>query len=298
MTRKTDPAKTPPGPTKSGRLVRARAAHPGELNGDPDVEFGDAGPQPTGGPRFVPVVPTTDADRDAAPASQVGTNRFKRARALTDEERADLAARNPRDNVFRSARYAEAPGIEEAAIVWSRRPTFGPFVRRIREEKAMSLRNASAELGVSFNYLAKLETGGRIKAPTPRLIQAIADLFGHDVNEVLREAGFQAKTPPGVRHQERVDQEFRRLLTHPELRPLRVDIAALDYYSPLQKLQVLELAARLERAMLGEGRSLGDLLGPNFADGFAMGELRDRFAREEPADDPDDDPSDPDEVTP
>lgn len=298
MTRKTDPAQTPPGPTKSARFVRARAARPGELDGDPDVEFGDAGPQPASGRRFVPAIAMTDADRDAAPASRVGTDRFKAARALTGEERAELAARDPRDNVFRRARYADAPDIEEGAVIWARRPSFGPYVRRIREEKGISLRNAAAELGVSFNYLAKLETGGRIKAPTPRLMQAIADYFGRDVNEVLREAGFQTKTPPAVRHQERVDQEFRRLMTHPEIRPLRIDAAGLDYYSPLQKLQVLELAARLERAMLGDGRSLSDLLGPSFADGFAMGELRDRFARDEPSDESDTDPSDPDEVTP
>lgn len=158
----------------------------------------------------------------------------------------------------------ERPARFQKAVLWSHRPTFGPFVRRLREEKGISLRGAARDLGVSFNYLAKLETGGRIRPPSPDLIQGLADLLGQEVSEVMREAGFDTEVPESLKPRARIDRQFKRLMNHSDLRPLRVEPGSLDYYSTLQKLQVLRLVANLDRVRDEDGRGLRELLGSEF----------------------------------
>jgi transcriptional regulator with XRE-family HTH domain len=266
----TDQPETPtPSPAKGeNRFRRARAARPGEIP-DADVAIGDSDPVGTGASGteanpmdFLAIARSIKARREQEPPKDAGEpkkHHFPRAKL-------DPTADPERPNRFRRA------------FLWSQRPGFGPYLRRIRTEKGMSLRGAARELDVSFNYLNQIETGGRHRPPSPSFIQSIADLFGRDVSEVMREAGFDTKVPDGLRAQERVDQEFRRLMTHPRLRPLRMEPTALDFYSPLQKLQVLELVAKIERLHNDDRRTVRDLLGPDFGDSIAVRELRDHYA--------------------
>ena len=41
------------------------------------------------------------------------------------------------------------------------KPAFGPFIRKLRQEKHLSLRAAAQRLGISFAYLSQLEVRTR-----------------------------------------------------------------------------------------------------------------------------------------
>ncbi|TVQ88493.1 MAG: XRE family transcriptional regulator [Deltaproteobacteria bacterium] len=127
-------------------------------------------------------------------------------------------------------------------------PEFGSTLRDWRNAKKLSLREAAAELDVSFTYLQKLETGGRARSPSLALLQRIAAVFAIPTGEVFQAAGVTKRRVQDASSS--IDRAFRRVVLHPRLRPLGMNEVWLDSFSTKQKRQVLELVQRTQALVI------------------------------------------------
>lgn len=161
-----------------------------------------------------------------------------------------MSTRSPTEITLKNA----PPGskaIGVAKLMWGARASFGPYLRGLRDAARYSLRAASEEMGVSFSYLAKLETGEKASPPTLKVLQRIADVYGRDLREIMHEAGFVFETPAELDAiEESLDARFLRLVTHPALRPMRMDALVIEMIPPLVKRQWIEFAQKLEEHLL------------------------------------------------
>lgn len=64
----------------------------------------------------------------------------------------------------------------------------GLYLRSARTRKGLTLRDVERETGVSNAYLSQLE-GGKIKQPSPAVLQKLADFLEADFMKVMRLAG-------------------------------------------------------------------------------------------------------------
>jgi HTH-type transcriptional regulator, competence development regulator len=69
-----------------------------------------------------------------------------------------------------------------------RREKFGALVRREREAKEIGLREMAKKIGVSPTYLSKIERG-EFDPPAEDKVRRIAEIIGHDHDELLALAG-------------------------------------------------------------------------------------------------------------
>jgi transcriptional regulator with XRE-family HTH domain len=155
----------------------------------------------------------------------------------------------------------------EVAFYREHNTTFGPYLRKLRDQRGLSLRDAADQVGLTFAKLQKMETGGRFRIDSLSLFGAIADLYGRPRNEVLEAAGIKVLEPQEVGSDLDDDNAFARLVLNPALRPMRMDDRWLDSFSSLQKRQWVEFAKRLE-AFFHAGGSLAAVLEPD-SDGNA-----------------------------
>jgi transcriptional regulator with XRE-family HTH domain len=171
-----------------------------------------------------------------------------------------MPTRSPTELLLRN--IPPGPGASGiAAINWEARASFGPYLRALRDGTRMSLRAASDQIGVSFSYLAKMETGERSSPPTLKVLQRMARVYGRDLREVMHEAGFRFETPPGADAlDENLDERFLRLVTHPALRPMRMDPAVIEMIPPLVKRQWIEFARKLEKRLMGSVEDVNAIL--------------------------------------
>ncbi len=154
-----------------------------------------------------------------------------------------------------------ARAIGEVAFYREHNPGFGPYLRKLREERGLSLRDAADQLGMTFAKLQKMETGGRFRIDTLHLFGDIADLYVRPRAEVLESAGIRVLEPHEITNELDEESAFARLALHPALRPLRMDERWLDSFSTLQKKQWVEFAKRLEK-FFNDGGSIAQVLEP------------------------------------
>lgn len=163
----------------------------------------------------------------------------------------DMPSRSPTELVLKNASPGQGRSAL-AAVTWDARATFGPYLRGLREAARLSLRAASERIGMSFSYLAKLETGERSSPPTLKVLQRMAHAYGRDLRELMHEAGFRLETPPDMDAlDESLDDRFIRLVTHPALRPMRMDPGVVEMIPALVKRQWIEFARKLEEHVSG-----------------------------------------------
>ena len=130
--------------------------------------------------------------------------------------------------------------------VWEQRDSFGAYLRGIREERGVSLRQAAIMLGLSYSYLSKLETGARKAPPSVKALRKIASIYYRDMHEVMYEAGFRSEELPHVVHErDSIDARFHRLVTHPQLRPLRMNKTIEECMPPMVKSMWIDFALQL-----------------------------------------------------
>ena len=171
-----------------------------------------------------------------------------------------MPTRSPTEIVLKNA-PPDAPPVGVAAITWEKRASFGPYLRGLRDAARFSLRAASEASGVSFSYLAKLETGEKPTPPTLKVLQRIANVYGRDLREIMHEAGFRFETPAEIdAMEESLDARFLRLVTHPDLRPMRMDALVIEMIPPLVKRQWIEFARKLEMYLLDSSEDVDDIL--------------------------------------
>lgn len=147
-----------------------------------------------------------------------------------------------------------------AVCSWRFRADFAPWLREQRRIHRLTLKGAAERLGVTYTRLHKLETGGRVRAPTLELLGRVAEVYGYELAEVLARAGYRMELPWDLRDGMRCDDAFAAIVMHPALRPAAMDERWLEAYSRLQKAQWVEFARKLEAHVRGGGPSLREIM--------------------------------------
>jgi transcriptional regulator with XRE-family HTH domain len=94
---------------------------------------------------------------------------------------------------------------------------FGDFLRKLREKKGVSLKEAEKAIGVSNAYISQLETGTRKKLPDPERIRAIANYYNVSVAELLEKAGYYEPEEIKETYEQKVEKSFAHLINNPKL---------------------------------------------------------------------------------
>lgn len=70
---------------------------------------------------------------------------------------------------------------------------FGEILRRLRSERGVGIKRLAPDLGVTYSYLSKLESGD--SGPSEEFVTRVSQYFHYDSNELLLAAG---KVPADV----------------------------------------------------------------------------------------------------
>ncbi len=151
--------------------------------------------------------------------------------------------------------------VGNAAIVFRRRsPEFGPYLRKMRQARKLSIRQAVRELGIPFSTLQTLETNKRSGQPSMEFLTRVSEVYDRPLQEVLTKAGAEFYMPTTEPVPDDVDHAFERLMLHDALRPMRLGTEHLDYYSKLQKRQIVQMAMNLEAHVVNGGLAVATIM--------------------------------------
>lgn len=78
--------------------------------------------------------------------------------------------------------------ISSKKVTMSKNAEFGSFLRAIREEKGITLREAEAKSGISNSYLNQIETG-KVSKPSPAIISKLSELYQVSFELLLEKSG-------------------------------------------------------------------------------------------------------------
>ena len=67
---------------------------------------------------------------------------------------------------------------------------FGTYLRFLREDKGVSLRQVQNDTGIPNPSLSQLETGARKKIPGPDRLKKLANYYNVTTKELLTKAGY------------------------------------------------------------------------------------------------------------
>lgn len=87
---------------------------------------------------------------------------------------------------------------------------FGAYLKELRVNKGLTLRQLADLTGYTNSYLSQIETGKKGKMPTPELITKLAEHLGTDQFNLLRLAGYE-ELAIGKRQAYNLEENFQRL---------------------------------------------------------------------------------------
>jgi transcriptional regulator with XRE-family HTH domain len=129
---------------------------------------------------------------------------------------------------------------------WKQRHSFGAYLRGVREELGLGLREAAVLVNLSYSYVSKIETGARDAPPSLKVLQRLSDAYYRDIREILYEAGLRPDVVGGADEaQVDLDARFHQLVAHPRLRPPGMNKTVEGCLSPLVKAMWIEFALKL-----------------------------------------------------
>ena len=104
---------------------------------------------------------------------------------------------------------------------------FGQYLRRLRESRGLSLRQAAAQAGMSSAYLSQVEGGKRGKrkkgdpfAPHPQILKKLADIYHVEPMGLLERAGYVEKESryDGFSEEREIDRVFDFVIYDPAIK--------------------------------------------------------------------------------
>jgi transcriptional regulator with XRE-family HTH domain len=92
---------------------------------------------------------------------------------------------------------------------------FGQYLKSLREEQRMSLREVERRADVSSSYLAQIEQG-RKGPPGAEILKRLAPVYSVPVRDLLKAAGYLDEvTSTGLSEAEEVEMAFRYVMNDP-----------------------------------------------------------------------------------
>lgn len=116
----------------------------------------------------------------------------------------------------------------------------GPFIRQLRENKNMSIRQLAKHTGVSPAYISQIENNYR-NNPTQHVLRSIANGLGIEYNEFILQINQLTKT--GVEEQRYLYEQERN--SQGDVESKQLSINHIDLYEVLSEKQVIYYKGKL-----------------------------------------------------
>lgn len=91
---------------------------------------------------------------------------------------------------------------------------FGEYIRKLRMDQKLSLRDVAARIGISVSYLTQIEHGRRGTPGVP-ILKKLAPLYKVPLRELLRSAGYLDEEAPNLSDEEEVNRAFEFVMSDP-----------------------------------------------------------------------------------
>jgi len=91
---------------------------------------------------------------------------------------------------------------------------FGEYLRGLRTEQRLSLREAEERAGVSISYLAQIEQGKR-RPPGVGILKKLAPVYNVPIRNLLRVAGYLEEGTTELSEEEEVEMAFQYVMNDP-----------------------------------------------------------------------------------
>jgi transcriptional regulator with XRE-family HTH domain len=95
--------------------------------------------------------------------------------------------------------------------------TFGPYLKRLRRTKGLSLKQVEGAAGVSNAYLSQIERGIR-KPPHPDILKRLAKTYDVPIEELLEAAGYLKDAQDRRLQGQKIERAFEHVITDPKYR--------------------------------------------------------------------------------
>ena len=92
----------------------------------------------------------------------------------------------------------------------------GSYLRDLRNQKHLTLRDVEGQSGASGSYLSQVEQGKR--QPSADLLRKIAPAYGASIRELLEMAGYLNEPEVRMSDQDRVEWAFKCVVSDPDYR--------------------------------------------------------------------------------
>ena len=92
--------------------------------------------------------------------------------------------------------------------------SFGEYIRTLREEQRLSLREVEKLSGVSNSYLGLIERGQR-PIPQADILKKLAPAYDVPVRDLLKAAGYLENGKISLTEEDEVDMAFRYVMNDP-----------------------------------------------------------------------------------
>ncbi len=91
---------------------------------------------------------------------------------------------------------------------------FGQYLRRLRLEQKLSLREVAQQAGISNSYIALIEKGLR-KSPGAEILKKLAPIYDVPVKDLLKAAGYLSEDRSSLSLEEEVEMAFNFVMSDP-----------------------------------------------------------------------------------
>ena len=91
---------------------------------------------------------------------------------------------------------------------------FGEYLRGLRTEQRLSLREVEERAGVSSSYIAQIERGLR-RPPGADILKKLAPVYNVPIRDLLRTAGYLKEEAVELSEEEEVEMAFQYVMNDP-----------------------------------------------------------------------------------
>jgi transcriptional regulator with XRE-family HTH domain len=91
---------------------------------------------------------------------------------------------------------------------------FGQYLKALRLEHNLSLRDVGEKASISSSYLAQIEQGRR-RPPGPDILKRLAPVYDVPVRDLLKAAGYLEDTETSLSDEEEVELAFSYVMSDP-----------------------------------------------------------------------------------
>ena len=91
---------------------------------------------------------------------------------------------------------------------------FGKYLKTLRNNQKLSLRDVEAKGGISASYLAQIEQGRR-RPPGPDILKRLAPVYDVPVRDLLKAAGYLEEAGGTLSDEEEVELAFKYVMSDP-----------------------------------------------------------------------------------